>query len=84
MYSCTECMCQDILLTDLFPSAVDADECALFGSEICKGGFCLNMPETYECYCKAGLFYDEVKLECVGKLGMSKVGKKKDVLDQLC
>ncbi|XP_062375263.1 latent-transforming growth factor beta-binding protein 1 isoform X2 [Sardina pilchardus] len=43
----------------------DADECALFGSEICKGGFCLNQERTYECYCKAGLFYDDVKLECI-------------------
>lgn len=48
-------------------SAVDADECALFSPEICKGGYCLNMPGTYECYCKSGLFYDEVKLECVGE-----------------
>ncbi|XP_066527076.1 latent-transforming growth factor beta-binding protein 1 isoform X2 [Hoplias malabaricus] len=43
----------------------DADECALFGEEICKGGFCLNTDKTYECYCKSGLYYDEVKLQCV-------------------
>uniref|UniRef100_A0A8C8F2D3 Latent-transforming growth factor beta-binding protein 1 n=1 Tax=Oncorhynchus tshawytscha TaxID=74940 RepID=A0A8C8F2D3_ONCTS len=42
----------------------DADECALFGQEICKDGFCLNSPGSYECYCKTGLYYDEVKLQC--------------------
>ncbi|XP_019902965.2 latent-transforming growth factor beta-binding protein 1 isoform X2 [Esox lucius] len=42
----------------------DADECALFGPEICKSGFCLNSPGSYECYCETGLYYDEVKLEC--------------------
>ncbi|CAB1343589.1 unnamed protein product [Coregonus sp. 'balchen'] len=38
----------------------DADECALFGQEICKDGFCFNSPGSYECYCKNGLHYDEV------------------------
>ncbi|KAJ8014189.1 hypothetical protein DPEC_G00037670 [Dallia pectoralis] len=42
----------------------DADECALFGTEICKGGYCLNSPGTYECYCETGLYYDEVNLQC--------------------
>ncbi|XP_029608727.1 latent-transforming growth factor beta-binding protein 1 isoform X1 [Salmo trutta] len=42
----------------------DADECALFGQEICKDGFCFNSPGSYECYCKNGLYYDEVKLQC--------------------
>ncbi|XP_037397986.1 latent-transforming growth factor beta-binding protein 1 isoform X2 [Pygocentrus nattereri] len=43
----------------------DADECALFGDEICKDGFCLNVNSGYECYCKTGFYYDEVKLQCV-------------------
>ncbi|XP_051502465.1 latent-transforming growth factor beta-binding protein 1-like isoform X2 [Myxocyprinus asiaticus] len=43
----------------------DADECMLFKDEICKDGFCLNSPGGYECYCKAGLYYDESKLQCV-------------------
>ncbi|XP_030642014.1 latent-transforming growth factor beta-binding protein 1 [Chanos chanos] len=43
----------------------DADECALFGDEICKDGFCLNTVGSYECYCKSGLYYDEVKLQCL-------------------
>ncbi|XP_036448595.1 latent-transforming growth factor beta-binding protein 1 isoform X2 [Colossoma macropomum] len=43
----------------------DADECALFGEEICKGGFCLNVDRGYECYCKTGFYYDEFKLQCV-------------------
>uniref|UniRef100_A0AAR2LG16 Latent-transforming growth factor beta-binding protein 3 n=1 Tax=Pygocentrus nattereri TaxID=42514 RepID=A0AAR2LG16_PYGNA len=43
----------------------NADECALFGDEICKDGFCLNVNSGYECYCKTGFYYDEVKLQCV-------------------
>uniref|UniRef100_A0A8C1G380 Latent-transforming growth factor beta-binding protein 1 n=1 Tax=Cyprinus carpio TaxID=7962 RepID=A0A8C1G380_CYPCA len=43
----------------------NADECKLFENEICKDGFCLNTPGGYECYCKAGLYYDESKLQCV-------------------
>uniref|UniRef100_A0AAR2JCT6 Latent-transforming growth factor beta-binding protein 1 n=1 Tax=Pygocentrus nattereri TaxID=42514 RepID=A0AAR2JCT6_PYGNA len=46
-------------------SANNADECALFGDEICKDGFCLNVNSGYECYCKTGFYYDEVKLQCV-------------------
>ncbi|XP_047458686.1 latent-transforming growth factor beta-binding protein 1 isoform X2 [Mugil cephalus] len=42
----------------------DADECALFGQEICKGGYCLNTKGSYECYCEAGHDYDAVKMEC--------------------
>uniref|UniRef100_A0A3P9A0X9 Latent-transforming growth factor beta-binding protein 1 n=1 Tax=Esox lucius TaxID=8010 RepID=A0A3P9A0X9_ESOLU len=48
----------------VFGVTADADECALFGPEICKSGFCLNSPGSYECYCETGLYYDEVKLEC--------------------
>ncbi|KAM4772836.1 latent-transforming growth factor beta-binding protein 1 isoform 2-T2 [Rhinophrynus dorsalis] len=43
----------------------DADECMLFGKEICKNGFCLNSDSSYECYCKQGAYYDQVKLQCV-------------------
>ncbi|XP_075452734.1 latent-transforming growth factor beta-binding protein 1 isoform X3 [Ascaphus truei] len=42
----------------------DADECMLFGKEICKNGFCLNTQSSYECYCKQGTYYDPVKLQC--------------------
>ncbi|XP_029926762.1 latent-transforming growth factor beta-binding protein 1 isoform X3 [Myripristis murdjan] len=42
----------------------DADECALFGQEVCKGGFCLDTLGSYECYCKTGHDYDPAKLEC--------------------
>lgn len=45
----------------------DADECILFGKEICKNGYCLNTPEGYECYCKTGYYYEEDTLQCVGK-----------------
>ncbi|XP_066474348.1 latent-transforming growth factor beta-binding protein 1 isoform X7 [Tiliqua scincoides] len=46
------------------PSYKDADECLLFGQEICKNGFCLNTQPGYECYCKQGTYYDPVKLQC--------------------
>ncbi|XP_044519623.1 latent-transforming growth factor beta-binding protein 1 isoform X24 [Gracilinanus agilis] len=42
----------------------DANECQLFGQEICKHGFCLNTQPGYECYCKQGTYYDPVKLQC--------------------
>uniref|UniRef100_A0A3Q3GRS5 Latent-transforming growth factor beta-binding protein 4 n=1 Tax=Labrus bergylta TaxID=56723 RepID=A0A3Q3GRS5_9LABR len=42
----------------------DADECTLFGQEVCKGGFCLDTEGSYECYCKTGQDYDPAKLEC--------------------
>ncbi|KAF4084511.1 hypothetical protein AMELA_G00129520 [Ameiurus melas] len=43
----------------------DADECEIFKDEICKEGFCQDTPGDFECYCKAGLYYDEAKLQCV-------------------
>ncbi|XP_060687307.1 latent-transforming growth factor beta-binding protein 1 isoform X3 [Hemiscyllium ocellatum] len=43
----------------------DADECVLFGQEICKDGFCLNTQPSFECYCRQGLYYDPVKLQCL-------------------
>ncbi|XP_017286383.1 latent-transforming growth factor beta-binding protein 1 isoform X1 [Kryptolebias marmoratus] len=42
----------------------DADECMLFGQEVCKGGYCKNTEGSYECYCMGGHYYDPVKLEC--------------------
>uniref|UniRef100_A0A672FJ44 Latent-transforming growth factor beta-binding protein 1 n=1 Tax=Salarias fasciatus TaxID=181472 RepID=A0A672FJ44_SALFA len=42
----------------------DADECTLFGQEVCKGGFCLDTEGSYECYCKTGQDYDQARLEC--------------------
>nr|XP_046257483.1 latent-transforming growth factor beta-binding protein 1 isoform X2 [Scatophagus argus] len=42
----------------------DADECTLFGEEVCKGGFCLDTVGSYECYCKTGQDYDSTELEC--------------------
>uniref|UniRef100_A0A8C5MFV8 Latent-transforming growth factor beta-binding protein 1 n=1 Tax=Leptobrachium leishanense TaxID=445787 RepID=A0A8C5MFV8_9ANUR len=43
----------------------DADECILFGKEICKNGFCLNTESNFECYCKQGTYYDPVKFQCL-------------------
>ncbi|XP_067465431.1 latent-transforming growth factor beta-binding protein 1 isoform X4 [Thunnus thynnus] len=45
----------------------NADECILFGQEVCKGGFCLDTVGGYECYCKTGQDYDPAKLECRGQ-----------------
>ncbi|XP_076020330.1 latent-transforming growth factor beta-binding protein 1 isoform X2 [Genypterus blacodes] len=42
----------------------DADECALFGEEVCKRGFCLDTVGSYECYCKTGQDYDPARMEC--------------------
>ncbi|RXN29816.1 latent-transforming growth factor beta-binding 1-like isoform X1 [Labeo rohita] len=63
--------------TSLPESFKDADECKLFEKEICKDGFCLNTPGGYECYCKAGLYYDESKLQCVGQ-------RETDVYQGIC
>lgn len=46
------------------PIYKDADECELFGQEVCKGGFCLNTEGSFECYCKSGQDYDPQQLEC--------------------
>lgn len=51
---------------DIFFLSSDADECALFGEEVCKGGYCLDTVGSFECYCKAGQDYDSTKLECRG------------------
>ncbi|XP_016846111.1 latent-transforming growth factor beta-binding protein 1 isoform X3 [Anolis carolinensis] len=49
---------------DVAQSYKDADECQLFGQEICKNGFCLNTQPGFECYCKQGTYYDPIKLQC--------------------
>ncbi|XP_066550639.1 latent-transforming growth factor beta-binding protein 2 isoform X2 [Amia ocellicauda] len=43
----------------------DADECKMFGSEICKRGLCINTLFGYSCYCHMGYYYDTIRLECV-------------------
>ncbi|XP_066553217.1 latent-transforming growth factor beta-binding protein 1 isoform X2 [Amia ocellicauda] len=47
------------------PRYVDADECSLYGDEICKGGVCSNTHGSFECYCKQGTYYDQITLQCV-------------------
>uniref|UniRef100_A0AAQ4RE16 Latent transforming growth factor beta binding protein 2 n=1 Tax=Gasterosteus aculeatus aculeatus TaxID=481459 RepID=A0AAQ4RE16_GASAC len=44
---------------------IDANECEMFGSDICKNGQCSNLFSTYTCYCRSGFYYDNVRLECV-------------------
>ncbi|MED6269631.1 hypothetical protein CHARACLAT_001530 [Characodon lateralis] len=43
----------------------DANECEMFGPEICKNGQCSNFFSGYTCYCQSGYFYDKIRLECV-------------------
>ncbi|XP_062900141.1 latent-transforming growth factor beta-binding protein 2-like isoform X1 [Mobula hypostoma] len=43
----------------------DADECSMFGSEVCKNGHCINTVGSYSCYCGTGFYYDNVRLECI-------------------
>ncbi|XP_035388600.1 latent-transforming growth factor beta-binding protein 2 isoform X1 [Electrophorus electricus] len=43
----------------------DADECEMFGSEICKNGHCLNLYSSYSCLCHDGYYYDSIRMECV-------------------
>uniref|UniRef100_A0A8C9XT27 Latent transforming growth factor beta binding protein 2 n=1 Tax=Sander lucioperca TaxID=283035 RepID=A0A8C9XT27_SANLU len=42
-----------------------ANECEMFGSDICKNGQCSNLFSTYTCYCRSGFYYDNIRLECV-------------------
>uniref|UniRef100_A0A3Q4M8I5 Latent transforming growth factor beta binding protein 2 n=1 Tax=Neolamprologus brichardi TaxID=32507 RepID=A0A3Q4M8I5_NEOBR len=44
---------------------LDANECEIFGPDICKNGQCSNLFSTYTCYCRSGFFYDNIRLECV-------------------
>ncbi|XP_075463111.1 latent-transforming growth factor beta-binding protein 4 isoform X4 [Ascaphus truei] len=43
----------------------DVDECQLYGSQVCKGGVCVNKVASYSCYCSNGYYYDVHQLECV-------------------
>ena len=54
-----------LICESLFPS--DANECEMFGPEICKNGHCSNRSPGYTCFCRSGFFYDNIRLECVGK-----------------
>ncbi|KAK7903864.1 hypothetical protein WMY93_016471 [Mugilogobius chulae] len=44
---------------------IDANECEMFGPDICKNGQCSNLFSTYTCYCRSGFYYDNIRLECV-------------------
>ncbi|XP_060790649.1 latent-transforming growth factor beta-binding protein 2-like isoform X2 [Neoarius graeffei] len=43
----------------------DADECELYGPEICKNGYCANVYASYNCYCHSGYYYDNIRMACV-------------------
>ncbi|XP_051833562.1 latent-transforming growth factor beta-binding protein 2 [Antechinus flavipes] len=42
----------------------DADECLMFGSELCHNGQCLNTVPGYICLCNPGYRYDASHMEC--------------------
>nr|XP_020469567.1 latent-transforming growth factor beta-binding protein 2 isoform X2 [Monopterus albus] len=44
---------------------IDANECEMFGSDICKNGKCSNLFSAYTCYCRSGFYYDNIRLECM-------------------
>ncbi|XP_055012825.1 latent-transforming growth factor beta-binding protein 2 [Boleophthalmus pectinirostris] len=46
-------------------SYIDANECEMFGPDICKNGQCSNLFSSYTCYCRSGFYYDNIRLECV-------------------
>ncbi|XP_039389695.1 latent-transforming growth factor beta-binding protein 2 isoform X6 [Mauremys reevesii] len=46
-------------------SYTDADECEMFGPEICRNGHCVNTVPGYKCFCRSGYLYDSSRLECV-------------------
>uniref|UniRef100_A0A674NXB6 Latent-transforming growth factor beta-binding protein 4 n=1 Tax=Takifugu rubripes TaxID=31033 RepID=A0A674NXB6_TAKRU len=55
-----------MILTNCALTGVDyANECEMFGSEICKNGQCSNLFSTYTCYCRSGFYYENIRLECV-------------------
>ncbi|KPP70787.1 hypothetical protein Z043_110354, partial [Scleropages formosus] len=43
----------------------DADECEMFGPEICKNGRCSNSYSSFSCFCRVGFYYDAARLGCV-------------------
>uniref|UniRef100_A0A8C9U827 Latent-transforming growth factor beta-binding protein 1 n=1 Tax=Scleropages formosus TaxID=113540 RepID=A0A8C9U827_SCLFO len=43
----------------------DADECEMFGPEICKNGRCSNSYSAFSCFCRVGYYYDAARLGCV-------------------
>uniref|UniRef100_A0A8C4VS97 Latent transforming growth factor beta binding protein 2 n=1 Tax=Gopherus evgoodei TaxID=1825980 RepID=A0A8C4VS97_9SAUR len=51
-------------------SYTDADECEMFGPEICRNGHCVNTVPGYKCFCRSGYLYDSSRLECVGEMAL--------------
>uniref|UniRef100_A0A8C4YJN6 Latent-transforming growth factor beta-binding protein 4 n=1 Tax=Gopherus evgoodei TaxID=1825980 RepID=A0A8C4YJN6_9SAUR len=41
------------------------DECALFSTQLCRGGVCVNKAPGYACYCPNGYYYETHHLECI-------------------
>uniref|UniRef100_A0A8C0JDU3 Latent-transforming growth factor beta-binding protein 1 n=1 Tax=Chelonoidis abingdonii TaxID=106734 RepID=A0A8C0JDU3_CHEAB len=48
----------------------NADECEMFGPEICRNGHCVNTVPGYKCFCRSGYLYDSSRLECVGEMAL--------------
>uniref|UniRef100_A0AAQ5WZZ9 Latent-transforming growth factor beta-binding protein 1 n=1 Tax=Amphiprion ocellaris TaxID=80972 RepID=A0AAQ5WZZ9_AMPOC len=55
---------------------IDANECEMFESDICKNGRCSNSLASYTCFCRSGFYYDNCEFrnscengECVNTPG---------------
>ncbi|XP_060543387.1 latent-transforming growth factor beta-binding protein 2 [Pantherophis guttatus] len=46
-------------------SYTDANECEMFGSEVCRNGHCVNTVPGYTCFCHIGYFYHSSQFACV-------------------
>uniref|UniRef100_A0A8C8SY70 Latent-transforming growth factor beta-binding protein 1 n=1 Tax=Pelusios castaneus TaxID=367368 RepID=A0A8C8SY70_9SAUR len=52
-------------VTGSLAALTDVDECALFNTQLCRGGVCVNKAPGYSCYCPNGYYYETHHLECI-------------------
>uniref|UniRef100_A0AAQ5YRL0 Latent-transforming growth factor beta-binding protein 1 n=1 Tax=Amphiprion ocellaris TaxID=80972 RepID=A0AAQ5YRL0_AMPOC len=53
-----------IVICDSVFLPLDANECEMFESDICKNGRCSNSLASYTCFCRSGFYYDNVRNSC--------------------
>ncbi|KAF7251587.1 Latent-transforming growth factor beta-binding protein 2 [Varanus komodoensis] len=58
-------------LAQILAFTIDAEECEMFGPEVCRNGHCVNTVPGFTCFCHIGYFYDSSRLECVGEKPLS-------------
>jgi hypothetical protein len=49
-----------------FPVFTDIDECAEFGTQICRHGICKNTIGSFSCQCDIGYTKDDSQRDCRG------------------